>query len=158
MFIAFGFKDRTKKRIFSQAMGRVPKKSCQKTAAGRGKFKGHLHVASALWKPEGLGKVGGILAQFISWWVWKCRSTSYGDCAASCCLLWPCRFAGCWPPRGERPENKCDSFLSFPVFWAFISNFIFGNSHRCESGFDHETLICTLSTNRSQKVVCQPQG
>lgn len=66
MFIAFGFKDRTKKRIVSQAMGRVPKKICQQTAAGRGKFKGHLHVASTLWKPKGLGKVGGILAQFIS--------------------------------------------------------------------------------------------
>lgn len=52
MFIAFGFKNRTKKGYFQRpCMGRVPKKSCQQTAAGRGKFKGHLHVTSALWKP-----------------------------------------------------------------------------------------------------------
>lgn len=66
MFIAFGFKDRTKKRIFSKAMGQVPKKSCQQTAAVRGKFKGHLHVSSVPWKPKWLGRVGGILVQFIS--------------------------------------------------------------------------------------------
>lgn len=117
MFIAFGFKNRTKKSIFPKARGRVPKKSCQQTAAVRGKFNGHLQVASALWKPWGwLGKVGGILEQFISWWVWKCWNTNCGDCAASCCLLWSCGLLVAGHQEVKGPRTTVTALSLFRCF------------------------------------------
>lgn len=128
MFTAFGFKNRTKKRIFSKAMGRVPKKSCQQPAAERGKFKGHLHVTNALWN------LWDRLRKLASWGhLFHDESKNVGGQPLGTVLHHTLsvvlQATGCWPPEGERSEKTVTALSLAGRFWA-LQQFYFWKQPR----------------------------
>lgn len=141
MFTAFGFRNRTKRRIFSKAMGRVPKKSCQQIAAER-RVQGPSACHQCPLEPLGPAEEAGILRPFISWWVWNWWRAAPWDCASSHSFCGP---AGDWMLATRRWKIRTQLWQLCPLPGGFgpYSNFIFGNSHRSERSFAHQD--CHLS-------------